>query len=109
MKTHCAIRIRPWLASVLFGLTCGGLFGQAGQRGLVDVHVHHNGNKKFLEQMLAKLDKYDGTAFILTLPKDLQDVEAFIKQHPKRFVGIGSIRLDDPEAVSLVDRLNAAG
>ena len=59
--------------------------------------------------MLARLDKYDGTAFLLTQPTDLPDVQAFIQQHPKRFVGFGSIQLDDPQAVSLVDRFNAAG
>jgi predicted TIM-barrel fold metal-dependent hydrolase len=85
------------------------LFGQAAQRGLVDVHVHYNGDKAFLQQMLERLDKYDGTAFILTPPQNLDEVQAFLRQHPKRFVGIGSIRLDDPNAVSLVDRFNAAG
>jgi predicted TIM-barrel fold metal-dependent hydrolase len=94
---------------VLLGLGCPSLFGQAAQRRLVDCHVHHNGDKAFLQQMLARLDKYDGTAFLLTGAKDLQDVQAFIQQHPNRFVGFGSIRLDDAQAVSLVDRFNAAG
>jgi hypothetical protein len=97
------------LGFVLLGLGCRGLFGQAGQQRLVDVHVHYNGDKSFLQQMLTRLDRYDGTAFLLTEAKDLQDVQAFIQQHPKRFVGFGSIRLDDAQAVSLVDRFNAAG
>jgi predicted TIM-barrel fold metal-dependent hydrolase len=80
-----------------------------GQQKLVDAHVHYNGDKAFLQKMLERLDKYDGTAFILTAPKDVQEVQAFIKAHPKRFVGLGSIGLDDPEAVSQVDQFNAAG
>jgi predicted TIM-barrel fold metal-dependent hydrolase len=101
---------RHWLlAFVLLGLGCGDLFGQSGQQRLVDAHLHYNGDKGFLQQMLARLDKYDGTAFLLTEAKDLQDVQAFIQQHPKRFVGFGSIRLDDAQAVSQVDRFNAAG
>jgi predicted TIM-barrel fold metal-dependent hydrolase len=104
------MRTRYWLlVFALLGLGCRGLFGQAGQRGLVDAHLHYNGDKAFLQQMLARLDKYDGTAFLLTEAKDLQDVQAFIQQHPKRFVGFGSIRLDDAQAVSQVDRFNAAG
>ncbi len=59
--------------------------------------------------MLTRLDKYDGTGFLLTEPKDLQDVQAFIQEHPKRFVGFGSIKLDDAQAVALVDRFHAAG
>jgi len=93
----------------LLAVGCRGLFGQAGQRGLVDVHVHYNGDKAFLQQMLARLDKFDGTAFMLTQAKDLPDVQAAVKEQPKRFIGIGSLRLDDPQAVSLVDRFNAAG
>jgi hypothetical protein len=104
MKTR-----RLALVSALLGFGCQTLFGQAAQQRLVDVHVHHNGEKAFLQQMLARLDKYDGTAFLLTQPKDLPDVHEFIQQHPKRFVGLGSIRLDDEQAVSLVDRFNGAG
>ena len=36
-------------------------------------------------------------------------MKAFIQQHPKRFVGFGDIRLDDAQAVALVDRFYAAG
>ena len=97
------------LVFALLGLGSRDLFGQAGQRRLVDVHVHYNGDKGFLQQMLARLDKYDGTAFLSDPAEDLQDVQTFIQQHPKRFVGFGSIRLDDAQAVALVDRFHAAG
>ena len=93
----------------LFWAGSHGLLGQARLHGLVDAHVHYNGDKAFLEQMLIRLDKFDGTAFILTPPENLADVQSFIKQHPKRFVGFGSIKLDDPQALSQVDRFNAAG
>jgi predicted TIM-barrel fold metal-dependent hydrolase len=98
-----------WPALTLLGAGCQALFGQAAQHGLVDVHVHDNGDKGFRQQMLARLDKYDGTAFLLTGPKDLLEVQAFIQQHPKRFEGFGDIRLDDAQAVALVDRFHAAG
>ena len=85
------------------------LWGQAALRGLVDAHVHYNGDKAFLEKMALRLDPFDGTALILTQPKDIPDVLAAMKQHPNRFVGLGSIRLDDPLAVSLVDKFHDAG
>jgi predicted TIM-barrel fold metal-dependent hydrolase len=59
--------------------------------------------------MAARLEPFDGTAFILTEPKDIPDVLAAIKQHPNRFAGLGSIKLDDPKAVSLVDQFQKAG
>src|SRR3954452_19340212 len=97
------------LLGLLFGGGCRAVLSQAQTRGLVDVHVHYNGDKAFLRQMAARLDKNDGTALILTQPKDLPDVQAAIKEFPKRFIGMGSIRLDDAQAVALVDRFHEAG
>src|SRR5438270_427077 len=48
---------------------CHALWGQGAMRGLVDAHVHYNGDKAFLEKMVARLDPFDGTALILTPPK----------------------------------------
>jgi len=95
-----------WPILAVLGAGCQALMGQ---QGLVDVHVHYNGDKAFLQQMRGRLDKFDGTAFILTQPENLQDVQAAVKEHPKRFVGFGSIKLDDPQAVALVDRFHNAG
>jgi hypothetical protein len=94
---------------IVLALTAPGLWGQAALRGLVDAHVHYNGDKAFLEKMAARLDPYDGTAFILAPPNQIGDVTAAMKQHPKRFVGLGSIKLDDPQAVALVDKFHEAG
>jgi hypothetical protein len=94
---------------IVLALTAPGLWGQAALRGLVDAHVHYNGDKAFLEKMAARLDPYDGTAFILAQPNQIGDVTAAMKQHPKRFVGLGSIKLDDPQAVALVDKFHEAG
>lgn len=55
------------------------------------------------------MDPFDGTSFILTQPKDIPDVLTAMKQHPNRFVGLGSIKLDDPKAVSLVDQFHKSG
>jgi predicted TIM-barrel fold metal-dependent hydrolase len=90
-------------------LACHAVWGQPAMRGLVDAHVHYNSDKAFLEKMAARLDPFDGTALVLTQPKDIPDVVEAIKKHPKRFFGMGSIRLDDPAAVSLVDKFHDAG
>lgn len=85
------------------------LWAQTPIRGLVDAHVHYNGDKAFLEKMAARLDPHDGMGFILATPDQIPDVTAAIKKHPRRFVGLGSLRLDDPKAVALVDQFHEAG
>ena len=90
-------------------LSAATLQAQRAVQGMVDVHVHYNGQKAFLQQMLDRLDKHDGMAFILTPPQNLDEVQAFIKEHPKRFTGFGSIKLDDPNAVAQVEQFHKAG
>jgi len=75
----------------------------------VDAHVHHNGDPAFLQKMVAKLDAADGVAFLLTAPKDLDSVKAFMARRPNRLIGFGSIQLDDPNVLQLIDRFHAAG
>jgi hypothetical protein len=76
---------------------------------LIDCHVHHNGEKAFLDQLISKLDVLDGMALLITAPADMKDVSAAISNHPGRLVGLGEIQLDDPKAVALVDRFHEAG
>jgi predicted TIM-barrel fold metal-dependent hydrolase len=76
---------------------------------LIDCHVHHNGQKAFLDQLTAKMDAVDGMAMLITAPADVKDVTAAMAAHPGRMVGLGEIRLDDPQALTLVDRFHAAG
>jgi predicted TIM-barrel fold metal-dependent hydrolase len=93
---------------VLFMLASGRLMAQPRPR-LVDAHVHHNGDPAFLRKLVARLDAVDGMAFLLTAPKDLESVRKFIAEHRNRLIGFGSIQLDDPRALELVDRFHAAG
>ena len=90
-------------------VSCHSIFGQAALQGLVDAHVHYNGDPAFLDKMAQRLDPFDGTALLLAQPKEIPDVLAAMKKHPKRFVGLGSIRLDDPQAVTLVDQVSRRG
>jgi predicted TIM-barrel fold metal-dependent hydrolase len=92
----------------ILSILCGGLAFSAPPR-LVDVHVHHNGDPSFLQKLVAKLDVADGVACLLTQPKDLDSVKAFMASHPNRLIGFGSIQLDDPHALELIDRFHAAG
>src|SRR2546427_530969 len=92
---------------MLFFLCCG--LGTAAQPRLVDTHVHHNGDPAFLQKLVAKLEAVDGVAFLLTAPKDLDSVKAFMTRRPNRLIGFGSIQLDDPRVLELIDRFHAAG
>ncbi|MBI3280054.1 MAG: amidohydrolase family protein [Acidobacteria bacterium] len=79
------------------------------QPKLIDAHVHHNGDAKFLDRLLTRLDQLDGMALLLVKPKDLEQVKPYLEEHENRLVGIGDIALDDPQAVEWVDRFHAAG
>jgi predicted TIM-barrel fold metal-dependent hydrolase len=85
------------------------LLSQAAAPKLVDAHVHHNGDPDFLKKLVAKLDSADGLALLITAPEDLGQVTGFIKEHPSRLTCLGEVRLDDPAAVSLVNRFHQAG
>ena len=76
---------------------------------LIDCHVHHNGQKAFLDQLTKKMDALDGMALLITAPADLKDVTRAMAEHPGRLAGLGEIRLDDPQALALVDRFHEAG
>jgi len=93
---------------VVPSLTFGQISGAAPPR-LIDAHLHHNGDPAFLDKAVAKLGSVDGLAFILTTPKDLESVQAYVVRYPSRLIGFGDIKLDDPQALELVDRFHAAG
>ncbi|HLJ17379.1 MAG TPA: amidohydrolase family protein [Bryobacteraceae bacterium] len=76
---------------------------------LIDCHVHYNGDPAFLDKLVARLEKADGIALLLTPPKDIAVVSAYIKSHPGRLIGMGEIRLDATDVLETVDRAHAAG
>ena len=76
---------------------------------LLDAHVHHNGEVAFLEKLVARLEKLDGIAFLLTRPQHLDQVKQFMAKKPGRLVGFGDVSLDDPQALQQIDAFHAAG
>lgn len=76
---------------------------------IFDCHVHHNGSEEFLQKLIGKLQMLDGMALLLTEPKDLDQVKAFMNAHPGRLVGLGQIDLDAPDALDTIDRFHNAG
>jgi len=76
---------------------------------LVDAHVHHNGEIAFLEKLVARLEKFDGVAFLLTKPEHLQQVQKFMTSKPGRLIGFGDVSLDDPNVLQQIDRFHQAG
>jgi hypothetical protein len=73
---------------------CASALAQNKAPKLIDCHVHHNGKKAFLDQLIAKLDGLNGMALLITAPADIKDVSAAISNHPGRLV------LREPRAVS---------
>jgi hypothetical protein len=94
---------------VLVALGCTASWCQSTPPKVVDCHVHHNGSVEFLNKLVAKLDSVQGMAMLITEPKDIDQVVGFMKQHPGRLVGLGQIKLDDPDVLNIVDRFHQAG
>jgi predicted TIM-barrel fold metal-dependent hydrolase len=76
---------------------------------LVDAHVHHNGKVEFLTQLVGRLEKHNGIAFLLVKPEHLTQVTDFMAKNPGRLIGFGDISLDDPKALEQIDRFHKAG
>lgn len=97
------------LAAIFITAAC--LLGaqQPARPAMVDAHVHHNGDPAFLERLVKRLEAADAMALLIVEPKDIDSVRAVMTRHPGRLVGLGSLKLDDPQAVALVDRFHAAG
>ena len=102
-------RIKCLLCFLTMAVFPSALVAQMARPKLIDTLVHHNGDPAFLEKLTAKLDSVDGLALLDTAPKDLASVTSFIKKHPNRLICMGESQLDDPAAVSIVDRFHNAG
>jgi len=76
---------------------------------LVDAHVHHNGDVMFLDELVARLEKHDGIAFLLVKPAHLTQVTAYMAKHPGRLIGFGDVELDDPNVLTQIDTFHKAG
>jgi hypothetical protein len=94
---------------LLLGLALTVCSGQPVQPKLIDCHVHHNGSDEFLQRLVKKLEPLQGTAMLITAPKDLEAVTAFMKAHPGRLIGLGEIKLDSPNALEDIERFHSAG
>jgi len=100
-----------WPGKFTLALVLGSLLLQAQDKAprLIDCHVHHNGQKAFLDRLTAKMAEVDGMAMLITAPADIKDVTAAMAAHPGRLIGVGELRLDDRDALALLDRFHAAG
>jgi uncharacterized protein len=86
------------------------LYGQSGSATkLVDAHVHHNGDPAFLKELLGRLEKHNGIAFLLVRPEHLTQVTEFMASHPGRLIGFGDVNIDAPEVLDQIDRFHKAG
>jgi hypothetical protein len=101
---------RVWLLSVLLPFVLGmSANAQSVAPRIIDCHIHYNGDPEFLQKLLSKLASVDGLAFLLVSPADLATAKPVIDKAPNRLVGFGTLNLDDPRALELVDQFHAAG
>ena len=97
------------LATVLPAMYCASATAQSIAPKIIDCHIHYNGDPEFIHKLLTKLDSVDGLAFLLVPPADLATAKPIIDSAPNRLIGFGSLDLDDPRALELVDQFHAAG
>jgi len=112
MSSRSKSQVRIVTLLLVFFSSFISLRAQVNSPRIVDTLVHYNlytHDPGFLPKLLAKLDSADAMAILTTTPEDLEEVKAFIKQHPNRLVCQGRLNLDDPVAVDLVDLFHAAG
>jgi hypothetical protein len=102
-------RCSSWIAVLGLLFISSSIFAQSHAPKLIDVHVHYNGEPGFLEKLLNQLNASDGLAFLLTTPNGFPQASKFIQEHPDRLIGFGDIKLDDPNALSEIDRFHQAG
>jgi len=76
---------------------------------LIDVHEHLNGDPGMLQFLLAKLNAADGVGILLVTQEGFPEATKFIQEHPDRFIGFGSIKLDDPDVLNQIDSFHKAG
>jgi len=101
---------RMWLLPVLLPFVLGmSAKAQSAAPRIIDCHIHYNGDPQFLQKLLSKLASVDGLAFLLVPPADLATAKPVIDKAPNRLVGFGTIDLDDPRALELIDEFHAAG
>ena len=93
--------------ALLSFLFAAALFAQTPK--LVDAHVHHNGDAKFLTELVARLDQHEGLAFLLVRPEHLGQVAKFMAAHPGKLIGFGDLSPDDPKALDRIDEFHKAG
>jgi hypothetical protein len=99
-----------WLLPVLLPFVLGvSAKAQSVAPRIIDCHIHYNGDPEFLQKLLSKLASVDGLAFLLVSPPDLATAKPVIDKAPNRLVGFGTIDLDDPRALELIDEFHAAG
>jgi len=104
-----AVVLAPLVLILIFLAGPSTLHAQAHPPKLIDAHMHYDGEPGFLDKLLARLEAVDGVAFLLTTPRAFDGAKAFIDKHPDRLIGFGDIKLDDPQALELIDRFHAAG
>jgi uncharacterized protein len=101
--------IRAFRNLLLLGCSLSFCWSETTPPKIFDCHVHHNGSEEFLNKLVTKLESLQGMALLITMPKDLDQVTAFMKAHPGRLVGLGEIDLDAADALDMVDRFHNAG
>lgn len=75
----------------------------------IDAHYHYQDNPEFIPQTVETCRKYNTMVCLFTPIQALEKIREAAQKYPDVFIPMGSIRLDDPQALDQIDRFHKAG
>lgn len=81
----------------------------AGNRRIVDIHIHYKPEPGFIDDFLRTTDHLNFTGCILTPFENRKEVAEAAKKHPTRIIPMGSVLLDAPDVTQQIEELHDLG
>lgn len=86
-----------------------GLAQDAKTRFKIDAHYHYRDSADFIPKTVETCRKYNTMVCLFTPIQALEKIREAAQKYPEVFIPMGSIRLDDPQALDQIDRFHKAG
>ncbi len=102
-----------WYVCLVLGLEllspASGLAQDSKTRFKIDAHYHYRDNPEFIPQTVETCRKHNTMVCVFTPIQGLERTREAAQKYPDVFIPMGSIRLDDPQALEQIERFHKAG
>lgn len=75
----------------------------------IDAHYHYRDNPEFIPQTVETCRKYNTMVCLYTPIQGLERIREAAQKYPDVFIPMGSVRLDDPQALEQIEKFHKAG